>query len=320
MPEEPKRLYQRDWYGKALIELGGKNSEVVVLTADLGDSTRASQFKKSFPDRYFNFGVAEANMIGASAGFAASGKHPFVSTFAVFATGKAWEQVRQVLAYPNLPVRIVATHAGLTVGEDGASHQTLEDISNMRVLPNMSVIVPADAYETYAALMALESNESYLPGPVYVRLSRAAFPVIYKENVSFRLGCADILREGDDVAIFAIGLMVSKALKAADILEKEHSIQATVVNVSSIKPLDVETITGVIQKTGACVTAEEHQVTGGLGSAIAEVAGEFCPAPIHRVGVQDAFGQSGSADELIDYYGLTAEAIVTESLAVTKKK
>lgn len=317
-PPQPQKLAQRDWYGKAIVELGKRDKDVVVLSADLGDSTRAAAFGAAFPDRYFNVGVAEANMMGMASGLAFCGKKPFVSTFAVFATGKAWEQIRQVIAYPCLNVNIVATHAGLTVGEDGASHQILEDLSNMRTLPNMFVIVPADAYETYAAIQYLGGDDRKR-GPAYVRLSRTSFPCIYSESVEFRPGKSDILRKGSDVTLFAIGVMVHMALIAADLLAKE-GISARVINVSSLKPLDVETLSKALKETGAAVTAEEHQITGGLGSAIAELSAGNCPVPIERVGVNDLFGQSGPAEALLEQYGLTPSAIIQGAKRAIKRK
>lgn len=296
----------RDAYGATLAALGHEDERIVVLTADLAGSTKTGLFAKEHPKRFFNMGVAEADMMGVAAGLAMSGYRPFASTFAVFATGKAWEQVRQVIAYPKVPVRIVATHAGLTVGEDGASHQMLEDIANMRVLPNMAVIVPADAIETRAVTRFVAG---YDEGPVYVRLARAKFPVILKEDYAFELGKASTLAEGTDVSIFACGVMVSAALEARDKLAKE-GISVEVVNVSTIKPLDKETLLASSKKTGAVVTAEEHQVSGGLGSAVCELLSEELPTRVVRVGVHDRFGQSGSADALITHYGLDTSGLL----------
>ena len=296
----------RDAYGKTLTQLGHEDSRIVVLTADLAGSTKTASFASEHPDRFFNMGVAEANMIGTAAGLAMSGYRPFVSTFAVFATGKVWEQIRQVVAYPKVPVRIAATHAGLTVGEDGASHQMLEDISNMRVLPNMRVIVPADAVEAAAVTRFAASCDD---GPIYVRLGRAAFPVIHDEGFSFELGKAETLAEGTDVTIVACGVMVSVALEARHRLA-ESGISAEVINASSIKPLDVETIVASAAKTGAVVTAEEHQIVGGLGSAVCEVLSERHPTRVVRVGVDDRFGQSGNANALLSHYGLDADGLV----------
>lgn len=296
----------RDAYGKTLAQLGHEDPRIVVLTADLAGSTKTALFAAEHPDRFFNMGVAEANMIGTAAGLAMSGYRPFASTFAVFATGKMWEQIRQVVAYPNVPVRIVATHAGLTVGEDGASHQMLEDVSNMRVLPHMRVVVPADAVEAAAATRFAASCDD---GPIYVRLARAPFPVIHDEAFSFELGKAEVLAGGGDVTIVACGVMVSVALEARERLAG-NGISAEVINASSIKPLDAETIVSSAAKTGAVVTAEEHQIAGGLGSAVCETLSERHPTRVVRVGVDDRFGQSGNADALLSHYGLDADGLV----------
>ena len=298
----------RDTYGEVLPEMGKQDQDIVVLTADLAGSTRTKYFGQEFPDRFFNVGITEANMMGMAAGLAMEGKKPFASTFAVFATGKPWEQIRQTIAYQSAPVRIVATHSGVTVGEDGASHQILEDVSNMRVLPNMKVVVPADAVQTKEVIKAVGGE---MDGPVYVRLARAAFPVIYEE-CDFELGKAEVLREGDDVTLFAMGLMVANSLDAADILA-EKGISAEVINVSTVKPLDTKTIIDSVEKTGAAVTAEEHNVIGGLGSAVSEVISENYPVPLKRVGVEDEFGESGSAYELVEHFGLTPEDIASKA-------
>ncbi|MFB6291586.1 MAG: transketolase family protein, partial [Candidatus Bipolaricaulia bacterium] len=298
----------RDAYGEILPQLGKEDEDLVVLTADLAGSTRTKYFGQEFPDRFFNVGITEANMMGMAAGLAMEGKKPFASTFAVFATGKPWEQIRQTIAYQSAPVRIVATHAGITVGEDGASHQIIEDVSNMRVLPNMKVVVPADATQTKEVIKTVGGD---MDGPVYVRLARAAFPVIYEE-CDFELGKAEVLRQGSDVSLFAMGLMVANSLDAADILE-DKGISAEVVNVSTVKPLDSETILESVEKTGAAVTAEEHNVIGGLGSAVSEVVSENEPVPVKRLGIQDRFGESGSAYELVEHFGLTAEDIASKA-------
>ncbi len=295
----------RTAYGKTLAALGSEDGRIVVLTADLAGSTKTNLFAEAYPDRFFNIGVAEADMMGIAAGLAMGGYRPFASTFAVFATGKAWEQVRQVIAYPKVPVRIVATHAGLTVGEDGASHQMLEDIANMRVLPNMTVIVPADAVEA-AAVTRFAAG--YDEGPVYVRLARAKFPVILEEDYRFELGRAHILAEGSDVSVFACGVLVSSVLTARDALSKD-GISVEVVNVSTIKPLDEETLVRSARKTGLVITAEEHQVNGGLGSAVCELLSENLPTRVIRAGMHDRFGQSGSADALLSHYNLDADGM-----------
>ncbi|HLS89373.1 MAG TPA: transketolase family protein [Sphingobacteriaceae bacterium] len=296
----------RDAYGDVLVELGEQDPRIVVLTADLAESTRTLPFGERFPDRFFNIGVAEANMMGIAAGLAMNGLRPFVSTFAMFAAGKPWEQIRQVIAYQDAPVRIFATHAGLTVGEDGASHQMLEDINNMRVLPGMKVIVPADAVETRQVTRWAAEHDD---GPVYVRLSRAKFPTIFNEDdYSFELGKARIVRDGSDVTLLACGLMVANSLAAADALAHQ-GISARVVNVSSIEPLDVETIVQCARETGRVVTVEEHQIKGGLGSAVCEALSEHQPTPVLRLGVRGQWGQSGEAFALIEHYGLAPAGI-----------
>jgi len=287
----------------------------VVLEADLSKSTKTSDFKKVYPERHFNMGIAEQNMLGVAAGFAAAGKIPFASSFAVFATGRAYDQIRNSIAYPNLNVKIAATHAGLTVGEDGGSHQMLEDIALMRALPNMTVIVPADGIETKQAVKAAAEYE----GPVYIRMGRPKVPVLFDENYTFEIGKGVVLKEGTDVTLVGTGIMVSKAVEAAELLAAE-GISAAVVNISTIKPLDAELIIAQAQKTGAIVTCEEHNIYGGLGSAVAEVLVENCPVPMARVGVADKFGESGLPDELLEKYGLTAANIAAQAKAVIAKK
>jgi transketolase len=310
--------YIREVYGRTLVDLGKSYKDLVVLDADLTVSTKTNLFGNEFPSRFFTMGVSEQDMMATAAGFALAGKIPFASTFAVFATGRAWEHVRQSIAFPNLNVKIVATHAGLTVGEDGATHQALEDIALMRVLPNMTVIVPADAVETEKVIRTIIDTE----GPTYVRLARAKFPTIFKDTYQFEIGKAPILREGKHVAIFATGIMVSKALEAAELLKKD-GINAFVVNVSSIKPIDIETIMELASQTGAVVTAEDHNIIGGLGGAIAEVLGEHAPTPMKRIGMRDRFGTSGNGLELLEYFGLDSKDIVLaahELLAYNSKR
>ena len=305
----------RDAYGEALAELGAVNENIVVLEADLSKSTKTSDFKKVYPERHFNMGIAEQNMLGVAAGFAAAGKIPFASSFAVFATGRAYDQIRNSIAYPNLNVKIAATHAGLTVGEDGGSHQMLEDIALMRALPNMTVIVPADGIETKQAVKAAAEYE----GPVYIRMGRPKVPVLFDDNYTFEIGKGVVLKEGTDVTLVGTGIMVSKAVEAAELLAAE-GISAAVVNISTIKPLDAELIVAQAQKTGAIVTCEEHNIYGGLGSAVAEVLVENCPVPMARVGVADKFGESGLPDELLEKYGLTAANIAAQAKAVIARK
>jgi len=299
-----KKLAQRNYYGKALAELAKENPNVVVMDADLAGSTKTSDFQKVCPERFIEVGIAEQNMIGIASGLAASGKTVFASTFGVFATGRCWEQIRLGVAYPKLNVKIVATHCGISVGEDGASHQALEDIAVMRALPNMTVIAPADAYEAFAATKAIAEFN----GPVYMRMGRAEFPTILEEDVKFEIGKAKVLREGKDVTIVGCGQMVCSCLEAAEKL-KEDGIDAEVINMSTIKPLDSEAIVTSVKKTGCCVTAEEHSIIGGLGSAVAECLSENACVPLERVGTKDTFGESGKPDDLMVKYGLTADDI-----------
>ncbi|HEY8804534.1 MAG TPA: transketolase family protein [Clostridium sp.] len=294
----------REAYGEALVELSN-NEKIVVLDADLAAATKTGSFKKVCPERFFDMGIAEQDLMGTAAGFAVDGKIPFASTFAMFATGRAFEQIRNSIAYPKLNVKIAATHAGITVGEDGGTHQTVEDIALMRSIPGMVVLSPADDVEAKAALFA--AAEYY--GPVYIRLGRLATPTIHDENYKFELGKGEILRKGTDVAIIATGLMVAKALDAADKLEKE-GINATVVNIHTIKPLDKELIVKVAKETGKVVTVEEHSVIGGLGSAVCDVLSQEFPTKVKLIGIDDTFGQSGTANELLLHYNLTMENIM----------
>lgn len=298
-------------YGHALKTEVYKNPNVVVLEADLGNATKSNAFKEVAPERYFNMGISEQDLIGTAAGFAAAGKIPLASTFAVFATGRAFEQIRNSVCYPKLNVKICATHAGLTVGADGGSHQAIEDISLMRTLPNMTVINPADAKEAEAAVLAAIDYQ----GPVYIRLGRAETKDIHDDSYHFEWGKAEVLRQGSDVSIFATGIMTAKALDAAETLAKQ-GIQAEVINVHTIKPLDEETVIASAKKTGKVVTAEEHSIIGGLGSAVAEVLARQCPTKQAFVGVQDSFGESGSPDDLLEKYGLTTEAIVKAAVGL----
>lgn len=305
----------RDVFGDFLVKLGEENEDVVVLTADLAGSTRTSEFGKRFPDRFFNMGISEQNMMGTAAGLATAGKIPFVSTFAIFEAGRPWEQIRQSICYTRLNVKLVASHAGITVGPDGASHHCAEDISLMRTLPNMAVIVPTDAVEMERVLEAILSYD----GPVYVRGSREKFPVLFDDGYRFEIGKGQILCDGQDATIIAAGIMVSKALDAASGLELE-GIGVRVVNMSSIKPIDEGLIVDSAERTGAVVTAEEHSIIGGLGSAVAEVLSENFPVPMKRVGVRDRFGMSGKADELLEKYGLTAAELIKAVKEVVDRK
>lgn len=311
-----EKLATRDAYGKALVKLGAENERVVVLDADLSKSTKTHDFMKNYPQRFFNMGIAEQNLLGTAAGLAAAGKIAFASTFAVFATGRAFEQIRNSIAYNKLNVKIAATHAGLTVGEDGASHQSVADIALMRALPNMTVIVPADGVETEKAIFAAAQHE----GPVYLRLGRSGVPILYPADYQFQIGRASTLREGKDAAVLATGIMVAESLKAAEELAGE-GIQVKVINISTIKPIDNAAIIAAAQETGALVTVEEHNIIGGLGGAVAEVLVENAPVPMERVGVRDTFGESGKPQELLDKYGLDA-ASIKEAVrkAISRKK
>jgi transketolase len=295
----------RDAYGEALAKLGEENSNVVVLDADLSGSTKTSLFAKKFPERFFNMGIAEANMIGTAAGLAAAGKIPFASTFAIFAVGRAWEQVRQSVAYPKANVKIVATHSGVTVGEDGGSHQSVEDIAIMRAVPNMTVIVPADGVETALAIQAAADFK----GPVYVRLGRNKVQTIFDDSYKFAIGKGVQLRQGTDLTFIGTGLMTAQALLAAEILQAE-GVSARVLHISTIKPLDEELVLTAARETGAVITAEEHSIIGGLGGAVAELLSEKCPVNLKRVGIKDRFGLSGKGDELLKYFGLLPENLV----------
>ena len=302
---EVKKIATRDSYGKELIELAKVNDKVVVLDADLAAATRTGWFKKEFPDRHIDCGIAECNMMGIAAGLATTGKIPFVSTFAMFATGRAFEQVRNSIGYPHLNVKIGGTHAGITVGEDGASHQCNEDLALMRTIPGMVVMCPADDIEARACVRAAAEHV----GPVYIRFGRAACTVINdKPDYKFEIGKGSIVREGKDVTIVATGIMVDSAIGAAEMLAAD-GIDAEVINICTIKPIDRDIIINSARKTGKVVTCEEHSVIGGLGSAVCEVLSEECPVKVKRVGMQDVFGESGSAADLIHKYGLDAEGV-----------
>jgi len=306
---------QRKQYGRALVELGKERGDIVVLDADLSSSTRTADFAAAFPERFFNCGIAEQNMMDTAAGFAVSGKTVFVSTFAVFGTGRCYDQIRQSIAYPKLNIKIVLSHAGITVGGDGASHQIIEDIALMRVLPNMTVIVPVDSAETYNAVKLIAKEK----GPCYVRIGRSDVPTVTDENAKFEIGHAPIMRDGKDITLIGCGIMVSKCLEAAEELAK-HGVDARVVNLHTIKPMDEKTIVRAARETGGVVTAEEHSVMMGMGSAVAMVLVENFHVPMKRVGIPDVFGESGACDELMDKYGLTADNIVEAAHDVLKRK
>lgn len=314
--KDVKLAATREAYGKTLVELGRENKDIVVLDADLAVSTKTAMFRKEFPERFFDLGVAEQDMIGTAAGLATCGKIVFASTFAVFGSGRAWDQVRMSVAYTRQNVKIVVTHSGITTGEDGASHQANEDIAIMRALPNMTVIVPADAVETAKVIRA--AAKAY--GPYYIRLSRPKTPIIYdNEDYDFKIGKGIIMREGKDATVFACGLMVGKALEAAEQLKKK-GIDCKVVNLHTIKPIDKELIIKSAKETKAVVTAEEHSIIGGLGSAVAEVLVENACVPMVRVGTKDLFGESGKPEELLVKYGLTAAEIKKAVKTVLKRK
>ncbi len=305
----------RDSYGATLVELGNTNPNIVVLDADLAAATKTGGFKKAHPDRFFDCGIAEGNMMGIAAGLASAGKVVFASSFAMFAAGRAFEQVRNSIGYPHLNVKIGATHAGISVGEDGATHQCCEDIALMRTIPGMTIINPAD--DTEARLAVLAAAE--MDGPVYLRFGRLAVPIIFDSSYKFEIGKSVQLTEGNDVTIIATGLMVNEGLIAAETL-KQEGIAARVINMATIKPIDREAIIAAARETGAIVTAEEHSVIGGLGSAVSEVVCETVPVPVLRVGVNDTYGKSGPAVELLQLFGLCAENIVAKAKAAIALK
>lgn len=299
------KIATRESFGKALVELGKENENVVVLTADLAGATKTSLFEKEFPDRFINVGIAEQNMIGISAGLATTGKIPFASTFAMFAAGRAYDQIRNSVAYPKLNVKICGTHAGVTVGEDGATHQMLEDLSLMRSIPNMTVLCTSDDVQTRWAIKEMAK----IDGPVYIRLARVATPVIYNENQKFEIGKMVQIGDGTDATVFATGVEVAEALKTKEELEKEN-INIRVVDVHTIKPIDREMIIKCARETKKLITIEDHSIIGGLGTAVCEVLSEECPTKVVRMGMQDRFGKSGKAEQLLKYFKLDSEAII----------
>lgn len=304
----------RDAYGKKLAELGDKYPNIIVLDADLSGSTKTGVFAKKFPHRFFNMGVAEQDMMGTAAGLAACGKIVFASTFAIFATGRAWEPIRQSIAYPHLGVKICATHAGLTVGEDGASHQTVEDVTLMRAIPNMRVFVPADGIETEKILEEIVKDDL----PCYVRLSRAKSPVLFDASYDFKIGKGNIVKKGKDVALFTMGYVTSSVLEAANKLD-EAGFSTSVINMASVKPIDEELIVKVSKEHSFLASIEDHSTLGGLGSAISEVLTTHSPKALLRIGMNDEFGQTGSAEEVLDFYGLTTPKITQKLLQALKR-
>lgn len=310
------KVATRDAYGKALVELGEKNDKVVVLDADLAAATKTGAFKKAFPERFFDTGIAEGNMMGVAGGLATTGYTVFASSFAMFSAGRAFEQVRNTIGYPHLNVKIGATHAGISVGEDGASHQCCEDIALMRSIPGMVIINPADDIEARAAVFAAAEHD----GPVYMRFGRLAVPRVFDEDYKFEIGKAVTLKEGTDVTIIATGLMVNEAIEASKVLEAE-GISVELINMHTIKPLDKATVVAAAKKTGCIVTAEEHNVIGGLGDAVCDAVCEEYPVPVVKVGVEDTFGKSGPAVELLHIFGLDADNIVAKAkIALSRKQ
>ena len=307
MPEL-KKVATRESYGHALVELGRKHDDLIVLDADLAEATKTSLFRKEFPQRHIDCGIAEANMMGIAAGLSLTGRIPFASTFAMFAAGRAYEQVRNTIGYPHLNVKIAATHAGISVGEDGASHQCCEDFALMRTVPGMTVMCPSDDVEARKMVRAAYEME----GPVYIRFGRAATPVYHDESFEFKIGKGEVLQEGTDVAIIATGILVPEAIEAGKLLAAE-GIKARVINMATIKPLDEELVIRAAKECGRIVTVEEHSILGGLGEAVAGVVAEHAPVLVHRIGVRDEFGHSGPAAELLKQFGLTAEHITAQT-------
>ena len=301
---EVKKIATRDGYGSALVELGAENPNIVALDADLAGSTKSGMFKKAYPDRFFNCGIAEGNMMSIAAGLAAAGMIPFASSFAMFAVGRAYEQIRNSIGYPHLNVKICASHAGISVGEDGASHQCLEDIELMRGIPGMVVMCPADYIEAKACVRAAAEHD----GPVYIRFGRSPVPIVFPEDYKFEIGKGNVLREGKDVSILTNGLCVASCLEAAQMLAQD-GIDAEIINICTVKPLDEELVVKTAAKTGKVVTVEEHSIIGGLGSAVAECLSEKCPTKMYRIGVRDTFGESGPANVLLHKYLLDGEGV-----------
>jgi transketolase len=306
-----KQAAMRDAYGEALLELGAANPDVVVVGADTTGSLKSGVFASKFPDRFFNVGIAEQNLVSIAAGLALAGKIAYAGTYAIFVPGKSVDQIRNNVAYPNLNVKIVCSHGGISVGPDGASHQQVEDIAIMRSIPKMKVVVPSDSVSTRATIIAVAG----IPGPFYVRLTRPSTPIVYDSGFEYELGKANVILEGADVAIFACGIMVAEAIRAADSL-KAKKVSAAVIDLHTIKPIDSEAIVKFAKACGRVVTVEEHNVMGGMGSAVAEVLGESQPTKMRRVGVMDTFGESGDAGELLKKYGLTAAKIEESALAM----
>jgi transketolase len=310
-----KQAAMRDAYGEALLELGAVNRDVVVVGADTTGSLKSGVFGSKYPERFFNVGIAEQNLVSIAAGLALAGKIAYAGTYAIFVPGKCVDQIRNNICYPDLNVKLVCSHGGISVGPDGASHQQVEDIAIMRAIPKMKVVVPADAPSTKSIVKTIAT----IPGPFYVRLTRSATPVVYEGGFEYKLGEADVLQEGSDVAVFACGIMVPEALRAAESM-RAKGISAAVIDLHTVKPIDSSTIQKFARKCGRVVTAEEHNVLGGMGSAVAEVLGEVCPTPMKRVGVMDTFGESGDPAELLKKYGLTAMNIEQAASSLIQSK
>ena len=311
---EMKKIATRESYGNALKELGAVNDRVVVIDADLAGSTKTATFRNAYPDRHFNCGIAKCNVMGTAAGMAATGLIPFASTFAMFAAGRAYEIVRNSIGYPHLNVKICATHGGISVGEDGASHQCCEDIALMSVIPGMTVMSPADDVEARKMVHAAAE----LDGPCYIRFGRAAVPVFHDEDYDFQIGKGEVLKEGNDIAIIANGVMTWEAVKAAEELEKD-GIHARVINIGTIKPIDRDIVLAAAKECGRIITCEEHSVIGGLGAAVCEVLEEECPVPVRRIGVNDVFGHSGAMKEVMEEFGLCADNIIRQTRDFLKR-
>jgi len=310
-----KQAAMRDAYGEALLELGAVNRDVVVVGADTTGSLKSGVFGSRYPERFFNVGIAEQNLVSIAAGLALAGKIPYSGTYAIFVPGKCVDQIRNNICYPDLNVKLVCSHGGISVGPDGASHQQVEDVAIMRAIPKMKVVVPADAPSTKSIAKAIAD----IPGPFYVRLTRSATPVVYEDGFEYKLGQANVLREGNDVAVFACGIMVPEALRAAESL-KAKGTSAAVIDLHTVKPIDSDTVQKFAQKCGRVVTAEEHNILGGMGSAVAEILGERRPTLMKRVGVMDTFGESGDPAELLKKYGLTAASIEQAALGLAQSK
>lgn len=316
MAEQVKLTSMRNAYGETIVRLGEKYKNIVVLDADLAKSTQTIRFGKKFPERFFDMGIAEQDMMGTAAGFAASGMNPFASTFAMFGSGRCWEQIRNSIAYPNLPVKIVVTHAGVSVGADGPTHQACEDMSILRAIPNMKVVSPADSVETEKLI---EFLATYYESPVYVRLARMNTPVIFGDDYKFEFAKGCIIREGKDITLVSTGVMLFKVLEAYKKLQ-EKGINAEIIHMPTIKPLDNEILIQSAKKTGKIITVEEHTIIGGLGSAVTEAVSEYYPCFVVRIGIQDLFAESGEPEDLFNKYGLNVDIIVNKVMELLKKK